>query len=176
MKRKLSTLALLAVLLSSLSVAPVGAKAPLTGEMDLQINLQWSGPSESVPVWSGTIEIRGETYGMVFFAIGSGKPFDGDPNTTVHFFEEIWKIYDRPVELDENGVLLQPDEGVLLWGYDSGVTNLVNSTYRMNGGVEEAAEAFDEWVGRNVHMSGAVTEWLIPGVVPLHADGTFRIN
>jgi len=175
MKTKLSIVHVMVLILSLVAAAPVSAKAPLVGAMDLQFNLGWPGPQAHTPDWVGTITIDDEEYGMAFFAIGSGKPFNEDPSASVHFFEEIWKIYDElEFEFNEFGVLTEFEEGdVLLWGYDTGITNLKNSKYHMNGSVE-ADDLFDEWVGRNVHMSGDI-EWYDSGA-PQSAPGTFRIN
>lgn len=176
MKTRFSVVLALALVLSLGVIAPLSATAPLTGEMDLQFNLGWPGPQDEIPDWVGTITIDGEVYGMAFFAIGSGKPFNEDPSASVHFFEEIWMIYDElEFEFDEDGFLTKFVPGsTVLWGYDSGITNLKNSKYHMNGSVEEAAEPFAESVGRNVHMSGII-EWYDFGA-PQFAPGTFRIN
>jgi hypothetical protein len=186
MKEKVSKLLLLSLTLN-LILLPLGAikaKKPLEGTMDLEFNLGWPAPQDEIPDWVGTITIDGEEYKMLFFAIGSGKAFDEDPGK-VHFFEEIWAIYDT----DEDLTLLIPSDSALdweywlpendpeeliLWGYDKGQTNLVNSDYHMNGNVEEAFEEFSVWEGRNVHMSGVI-EWYENGA-PNFAPGTFRIN
>ena len=44
----------------------------------------------------------------------------------------------------------------------------------MNGNVEEANGDFEQWIGRNVFMSGVI-EWY-PFGAPQYAPGTFRIN
>lgn len=178
MKRKLSVLLVTVVVLSSLSVAPVSANAPLTGAMDLQFNLGWPGPQDEIPIWVGTITIDGVEYGMAFFNIGSGKPFESDPSTSVIFFQEIWKIYDMDgfvFDFDTSGFLTEFVEGpVLLRGHDRGIVSLKNSKYQMNGSVAEAAEPFEEWVGSNVHMSGIIEFY--PFGAPQFAPGTFRSN
>jgi len=177
MKRKLSIALVLSVALSLVAVAPVSAKAPLTGEMDLQFNLGWPGPQDMVPEWVGTITIDGEEFGMAFFNIGSGKPFDDNPSEVV-FFHEIWKIYEMGgfvFEFAADGTLTKFVEGpVVLWGYDTGTVTPANSKYRMNGSVEGAAAPFEEWAGRHVHMSGII-EWY-PFGAPQYAPGTLRIN
>lgn len=176
MKRRFSLVLAVSLVLSLGAIAPLSAKAPLTGAMDLQFNLAWTGPQEEIPEWVGTITIDGDVYGMAFFAIGSGKPFDEDPSASVHFFEEIWKIYDDlDFEFDEDGNLASFVPGSpVLWGYDTGITNLKNSKYHMSGSVVEAAEPFAEWVGRKVYMRGII-EWYEFGA-PQFAPGTFRIN
>ncbi len=115
---------------------------------------------------------------MAFFAIGTGKAFDDSPRGQVHFFEEIWIIYDYVIlhtEIVGEEVIQWLEYGeILLWGYDVGQTNLRNSKYHMNGNVEQAFGAFSVYEGRNVHMNGII-EWYDFGA-PQYAPGTFRIN
>lgn len=170
----------LGIILVLVPVVPVHAMKPLRGTMDLQFNLGWPGPQEAIPDWVGTITIDGEVYGMLFFAIGSGKAFVTPPykGNNIHFFEEIWEIYDMAnfqFEFNEDGVLTLLVVGQpFLWGYDEGQTNLKTSKYHMNGNVEEACGDFSMWEGRSVHMSGII-EWY-PFGAPQYAPGTFRIN
>ena len=167
---------LTALLVLSFAIALIPAvaaqdKKPVTGTMDLEFNLLWPGPQADIPDWVGTITIDSNEYGMAFFCIGSGKQFAEDPGK-VHFFEEIWIIYDY---LDFDFVTQELDYGqILLWGYDKGVVSWANSHYVMNGNVEESFGDFAIWQGCNVHMSGVIL-WLAPGV-PQYAPGTFRIN
>ena len=189
MKGRASSLLLLALTFTMALVPAVLVKAePLRGTMALEFNLAWFevGPQEGVPDWVGTIEINDVTYGMLFFAIGSGKPFTADPpGGSVHFFEEIWAIYDMGDKVfpeiptldgweywlpDDN----PPDE-LILCGHDVGITNRINSKYHMNGNVEYAAEGWETYLGRNVHMSGEIIWDEITGF-PLYAPGTFRMN
>jgi hypothetical protein len=175
-------------LVSILALVPVGmaqAKKPLIGSMNLEFNLDWFTPGvdpTKVPDWVGSVTIGGNPYGMLFFAIESGKPFDTDPNTKVHFFKEIWAIYlevDLPsIPSSDPGDWAdwQPVKNPnvpILWGYDVGITTQ-NSKYHMNGNVEVANGIFSDWVGRNVYMSGDI-EWY-PNGLPHFAPGTFRIN
>ena len=137
MKRKVTVLLLFAVVLSLVSVVPANAKAPLTGEMDLQFNVDWPGPQAATPDWVGTITIDGDKYGMAFFAIGSGKPFAANPKASAFFFEEIWKIYDDlTFAFDEKGSLAEFVPGdVVMWGYDTGLSGgpqFAPGTFRIN--------------------------------------------
>jgi len=170
--KRLTSLAMV-FLLVLLPAIPAEAKQPLYGEMQLDFNPGWGGPSTTVPEWTGTIAIGDGAYGMAFFNIGSGKPFVDPFTGNVLFFGEIWVIY-QWLTFD-NGVL---DHGeVLLWGTDQGVVTFANSKYRMNGKVEAASEIFAEWEGRIVHMSGIIV-WDTSGPVPVpvSAPGRFRIN
>ena len=178
MKRKLSVVLVMVVVLSLIIAAPAGAKKPqsaLTGDMELYFNLGF-GQATACPdiVWAGTVELNDVLYGMAFFPTGEknvGK---------VHHFWEDWKIYDTPFDFT-GGVLTECTPGaVVLAGNDSGVSS-PNDTYRMNGVVDEAFDPFEEWDGRRVHMSGVIT-WQVLStpdgdvVVPETGPGTFRLN
>lgn len=158
------------------TTAAVSAKNYPIGTMELQFNLAWPGPQDEIPDWVGTITIDDVEYGMAFFAIGSGKPFVTDPSTSVHFFEEIYVIYfELYFTFNEDGTLGDFEPGdIALWGYDVGITNMINSKYHMTGNVEEANGIFSPWIGRFVFMSGVI-EWY-PFGAPQYAPGTFRIN
>jgi hypothetical protein len=184
--RRLSIAALaLTLMVMLVTMGVVGAKKPLYGQMTLGFNTAWFGwgPQTQVPDWVGTIEIDGETYGMLFFAFASGKPFETDPPGKVHFFEEIWAIYEEvPPAIPEGdeGVWVDwlpsnpdPAVGLIMWGYDRGVTTQ-NSKYHMTGNVEEAFGDFAEWEGRQVYMRGII-EWAEPGI-PESAPGTLRLD
>lgn len=187
MRKKLSVLVLSVFILLLLPTVSVGAKKP-QGVMDLEFNLGVPGLSDEIPDWVGTITFEGDekTYGMLFFAIGTGKPFDNpNPSDSVHFFKEIWAIYDTSVDFKSMIPSGNPadwahwrpvnnPEELVLWGYDNGLTNLVNSKYHMNGNIEEAFGAYSMWEGYNVHMSGII-EWY-PFGAPYQAPGTFKIN
>jgi hypothetical protein len=107
---------------------------------------------------------------MVFVKLGTGKAFDEDRGS-VSFFTEIWAIYDTRIPLDRDGC--PKIRQAVIWGYDSGVSNLSNNTYRMNGDVQFAEGPFLGWEGRKVHMSGTLDFGGDPVFV---APGTFRLN
>ncbi len=153
----------------------ISAKVPLRGTMDLEYNLAWPGPQDVIPDWVGTIDIDGELYGMAFFAIGTGKPFEDDRPGSAYFFGEIYEIYETLEFKFVDGILTCFNPGaIVLKGTDEGSTNLKNSHYRMNGVVTETNEDFAKWLGRSVHMSGTII-WTDFGA-PQNAPGTFRIN
>jgi hypothetical protein len=160
-----------------MSIIPVNAGAPITGTMDLEYNLAWPGPQAEVPDWIGTITIDGTEYGMAFFAIGSGKPWDPIEKSTgsAYFFGEIWEIYESIDFKFKNGVLKKFKPGdIVLKGTDEGLTNLNNNNYGMNGIVTETNQDFANWLGHNVHMSGEII-WYDFGA-PHYAPGTFQLN
>lgn len=178
MKSKLAlNIALVALIFVALT-SPAAARKPLVGDMDLQFNLGWTEPNETIPVWVGTIAIDGEVYGMAFFNTGTGRPFSDQPNDNVAFFEETWTIYDFETfdfSFGPDGTLTSFEPGdIVLSGYDRGVVSLANGKYRMNGSVEVAEGEFSEWLDRRVHMSGNVEFY--PFGAPRFAPGTFRIN
>ena len=182
MKKKLFVVLSLTVVLSLIMVAPVSADPPMRGTMELTFNL---GPNPDCPdiAWLGTIEIDGNLYDMAFVPVGTGKPFDSDPSTSVHFFEEIWTIYELGTfdyeftEIDGVDVLtICNDEFAVpvLSGHDSGTTSLKASRYRMKGEVDYADGPFAGLEGHKVHMSGTV-EWY-PFGAPHFAPGDFRLK
>lgn len=179
MFRKLP-IALALVLVMILAAAPAAMAAkPVRGDMDLTFNLNWSGPQTAIPDWVGTITIGAKDYDMAFYAFGNGKPFEGDPSGSVHFFEEIWEVYahgSMVAEWDDAGGV-DPNtfkRGVLLLkGYDRGLTNLKNAKYHMTGYVQVANPPFAGLAGRNVYMRGTIV-W--DGSAPQFAPGTLRIN
>jgi hypothetical protein len=173
--KKIRKMLALWLLIFVLPLIPAGisqAKRPLVGTMDLEFNMNWPGPQAIIPDWVGTITIDDTEYGMAFFCIGSGKTFDDFLKGKVHFFEEIWVIYDW-MTFDFTAQELEYGE-ILLSGNDVGQTNVQNSNYHMNGNVEVAVGDFSVWGGRNVYMSGKII-WFDVGV-PLYAPGIFRIN
>jgi hypothetical protein len=144
--------------------------ANLIGEMDLYADLAAVWPDD--PVWVGTVTFDGYgTYGMRFYHLSPFKEY-----SQASPFEEYFEIYDLS------------DETVVLGGPDVGVTVLANkppdpTKYVMNGEIDAAAAPFEEWLGRNVHMSGVITwqfitlpDGTVIGPVPATAPGTFRIN
>jgi hypothetical protein len=174
------------IILTAAIASVVYAKKPLIGTMALEYNTDVPGPQPLIPDWVGTVEIDGEEYGMLFFAIGSGKSFDDFLKGQVHFFEEIWAIYDTdfdltslipsddPADWDYWLPASSPTE-LVLWGYDEGQTNVRNSKYHMNGNVVGAFGDFAECQGRNVHMNGII-QWDPATGGPQYAPGIFRIN
>ncbi len=77
------------------------------------------------------------------------------------------------------GEIWNADETELLMvGDEEGTTTVrhgKNSVFRANGIVTEASPEFEQWIGRQIHEDGHFT-WVIPGVLPDHGFGTFRIN
>lgn len=172
MKTKIVALfGLIALVMMSL-VTPAEAKKPLSGEMVLGFNLTWTEPQTEVPVWVGTVTLDGVEYGMAFFNVGTGKPFDESPSPAVSFFEEVWEIYDVDTGVMNPSGFERGD--IVMKGPDAGVVSFNNNKYRMNGSVGEAFGDFSGWAGRNVHMSGTISFYDFGA--PQFAPGTFRVN
>ncbi len=161
------------------------AKKPIIGTMSLEYNLGWPGYQAEIPDWVGTITLDtdgdgvSEEYGMVFFCIGTGKPFETDVRGNVVFFGEIWAIYDWVTFNFETQDFAHGD--VVLLGTDEGTVSLKNSKYRMNGVVTKTNDDCLDLLGRSVHMSGKIKWQNIgtpedPIMAPHEAPGTFRIN
>jgi len=198
MKRRLLVLLALVVVLALLGAVPVGAEKPaptLEGEMD---SLELMEPPEGSPpplcaedgvrevtpdlclcgagpefrglyVWEGTISFPEEEYTIVFINLATARE---NPSGVASPFDEIWAIYEL------GGVVTEADgcpstDHAAIWGYDSGVSNLRNFTYRMNGHVDTATGEFEGWEGRRVHMSGTFS---FDDAPLLHAPGTLRLN
>ena len=175
MKTKIVALFGLIALVMMALVTPAEAKKPLSGEMDLGFNLTWTEPGTEEPVWVGTVTLDDVEYGMAFFNIGTGKPFDESPSPAVSFFGEVWVIYDVDTgNMDPSGFV--PGH-IVMTGPDAGVVSFNNNKYRMNGSVKNTYEGtrdFSGWEGRNVHMSGTVLFDKLG--FPQFAPGTFRVN
>jgi len=172
MQTKIVALFGLIALVMMALVAPAEAKKPLSGEMDLGFNLTWTEPGTEAPVWVGTVTLDDVEYGMAFFNIGIGKPFDESPSPAVSFFGEVWEIYDVGTGVMDPLGFERGD--IVMMGRDAGVVSFNNNKYRMNGSVEEAFGDFLGWVGRNVHMSGTIS--FDDFGAPQFAPGTFRVN
>lgn len=187
MRKKISILTLSVLILMLLPAISGSAKKPIIGTMSLEYNLGWTGYQADIPDWVGTITLDtdgdgvSEEYDMVFFCIGTGKPFETDVRGNVVFFGEIWAIYEyESMTFDFETQEFIPGNEVLL-GTDEGTVSLKNSKYRMNGIVTETNDDCLDLLGRSVHMSGKIIWQTVqtpegPVVAPHEAPGTFRIN
>ena len=140
----------------------------LLGTMELDFTF---GAWPEEPVWVGTVDFEEDgVFGIRFYHLSPFRDY-----SQVSPFEEYYEIYD-----------LEDETIVYLGGPDTGVTILANKPpdpckYVMNGEIAVAITPFEEWLGRNVHMSGVIT-WQNfgtpeePIIVPDTAPGTLRIN
>ena len=184
MRRRIFVLLLMVVALSLVSLAPATAKKPLVGDMELEFNLNFdtTWPCNHI-TWAGTVDFDGDMYEMIFI------PTDAKDVGNAHHFWEDWLIYPYDPQNPlfvwgdfEPRVLVACDPGEVspvLWGTDKGVSS-PNSKYRMNGTIDGAEPPFEDWLGRNVHMSGTI-EWYDDVALPWfgaphYAPGVFRAH
>jgi hypothetical protein len=169
MRKTLTTL--LAVCLLLLGAATTaGADQPAVGTMTLSWNSCWAEPGEVTPDWVGSFSIDGHTYGMAFFNLGSGKPFEDRATGLAGFFTEVYALYPAPIgDCPGDTVALT---NALLWGHDTGMVNLANSHYQMSGDIDVASGPLAYLAGGQVFMSGIIL-WSELGA-PVSAPGEAR--
>ena len=110
--------------------------------------------------WQGTVE--GDIEGVIKWWMV--VPF----NVTgqVSHYVDRWEIWN----LEETDLLLAGEE----FGSTTNRPGL-NGVWRTNGTVTETSLGFEDWFGRQSHAGGEFI-WAVPGEVPSHGWGTFRIN
>ena len=111
--------------------------------------------------WEGTIS--GDINGVIKWWMGPMST-TGQASHYVDRFE-IWDSDEDDAEL----LLAVDEEGTTT------VCHGKNTVWRANGIVTEAYGEFEDWIGCETHNSGDAT-WIIPGVLPLDGEGTFRVN
>jgi hypothetical protein len=118
--------------------------------------------------WTGTIDfgVAGK-YGLTFISLGQMRQY-----SQARPFEEEIVIY-------EMGTDWTDPANVYLRGTHTGVMTLANKVpdpvkFRANGKINEAYGPFEQWQGRNYHISGVVTYTALGQ--PEGAVGTLRIN
>lgn len=169
---------MLALTILSMSFANVQAVKPLEATTDVQFNLGYPGPQDQIPDWVGHLYVDGMEYGIIFYNVGTGKPFTTQNGGQTVFFKEEWIVFASiDYQFDSQGVL-QPDWSagpILMSGNDQGVVSLANSAFRMNGLVQYATGPFQNYQDLSVHMSGIV-QWYPSGAPHYALNGNFRIN
>lgn len=153
------------------------SNSAVRGTIALDRNLTWPGRSQTtIPDWIGNVTINGVVYGMAFFQVSTGKPFDSGAQGNAKFFGEIWTIYDSiSYHFIAPGNLVSWTPGtVLLNGTDSGNLATTNFLYRMNGVINYAHGVFQMYLGHQVHMNGQILFY--PFGAPSAAPGTFQID
>jgi len=143
------------VLLSTLSMSAVSAKPK--GALRYEV----SGYGTDYG-WFGTID-SGDLEGYTGIWVTLEVDFKED---CVYFYEE-WFIGDG-IEYVNGEVI----GGVVLAGFDEGVTRFENGKFTGNGRVTVASEDYTHLIGRKEHLSGTVYDW---GPPPLFT-GTMQIN
>ena len=164
------------VLLATVAVAPAAtAQDKVTGDFDLAWNDCWTGPTDEVPDWVGTIDLDGNEYDMVFFNLGDGRPPAQELPEGQGAFIEIWGVYDG-LELAYDGECAQTafEGDLVMWGHDAGISDMDAQAYTMTGTVVEAFGDYADLAGSPAQMSGTFT--LTDDGAPLTAPGTLEIG
>jgi hypothetical protein len=126
--------------------------------------------------WNGTVDfgVKGK-YGITYVSYENPRAY----SQASPFYEDFY-IYEEGTVFD-----WQNPENVILKGWNAGVVTYANNPpdpckFLANGKVEEAYGPLEEWDGRNVHIRGTVFWNPVPhpelGLLPDHAEATFRIN
>ena len=155
MSKKLVVVIALGVVLSLVTAVPVSARQTARGIMDLDFNEGFGlGAACSEFTWAGTIDFRGDVYGMAF--IPSAPPI---ARRNVFHFRDFWMIYESPFTFDENGVITECAGDPVFWGNDKGVQDNNTLKARAVGRVKGVDSAFfpEKLVGRNVAWRGFTT-------------------
>ena len=168
MRRRLTLLLAMLVVLSLVVALPAAAKKPapnLSGPMNIVFDPPDGvcGPDIS---WYGTVELDGVPYGMTF----ESKPPSVFAGMTQHYWEEF-TIYDG--EFDEFPTQC-PSGSIVLQGDLSGIGRFANGKITEHGIVTEANDPFEDWDGRRMHADGLVA--VDTNGDPTGFKGTIRFN
>lgn len=166
MKRRPPIVVALVLTLALAATAPVSAKEPLRGDVEIDFNVgvvtgEGCCPTVFTPgtwdveewgvAWFGTVDMGGGTYWIVF---------DDGPylptGAAVHWVERM-RIYRHLDYTIDNGVLTDMvPEGLLIDAIVRGLMAPIGGG-PVNGLVTAAHDEFAEWEGRHIHMTGRVT-------------------
>ena len=172
MKKKLSSLMVLAVVLALLPAGQLQAKAPqLKAETTHTPGAQFEFPY--LQGWAGTFTegpFPGGSTIEWWFDVTTWTAWDeltdptAPPLPNASQYTMIVRIYDSA----------NPEtRTLLLETLEHGTTTLANTTWRANGVVTEAYGDFSGWVGRSVHERG---EFIMGPEGPVSGTSSFRIN
>ena len=155
-----------AVLLTGLLALLVVFAGPAMAKQPLRGDTYMKAPSDCGTVaWSGTVDFGDSVHGIYLSFTDVASVYRGQ---TQHY-EEYFTVTE-PVLVP--GSCPTGDETVLLTGWDFGIGNFANLTYRDNGVVTDTSPDYSEWLGRKVRMSGDI---VFVGAVPT-LDGVLQLN
>ena len=148
------------VLLATAAAAPASmAQDKVEGTMDL-IRNECYGVSHDANVfpWSGTVDVDGDVYDIVFWSVGGGLPPGLQTPETARAFNEVWAAYDGlEVAFDDECAVATFEGDLVLWGLNAGLSDLEASTYSATGIVMDGVGAFDGLAGAAMAMDGTIT-------------------
>ena len=140
---------------------PAMAKQPLRGDTYMEL----APPGCDNVAWSGTVDFGGSVHGIYLSFTDVASVYRGQ---TQHY-EEYFTVTELPLA---PGSCPADDVTMLLTGWDFGIGNFANLTYRDNGVVTDTSPDYSEWLGRKVRMSGDI---VFVGAVPT-LDGVLQLN
>jgi len=131
--RRLSVLVVLAMAVSLLSAAPLGADDGYRGVIDADFNAGFGNLATpcSEMSWYGTVDFGSEEYGLLWVSLG------GDPGPTLFRFADMWLLYENySFVVDGDGNLTECMGIPVIWGYDAGTMRFVDGWTDADGHVE----------------------------------------
>ena len=165
--KRLPILIALALAVSLMSAAPLGADDGYRGVIDTDFNLGYGDPSTACSEfsWYGTIDFGAEEYGLLWTSLGL------EPGPELVRFGDIWLLYESyAFVVDDAGVLVECMGFPVMWGYDSGRMRVADGWVAAQGHVEYVAPdgPFDDgMVGNRIEWRGTVAG--------LEFDGLWKI-
>ena len=156
-----SLVVIAALLLTLMPVGTAKANHPLNGTTTYRFVGDFDDQGRFI-FWEG--DVSGDIEGVIRWW---GDPFSFRYTGQASHYDMSWEIVE----------IVNEEEFLLMAGEDNGTTtarHAKNSNWRTNGIVTVANGAFEEWVGRHVHMSGHFT-WTLEGI-PYDGSGIFRVN
>ena len=172
------TMSLTLLSFAVLAVAPATmAQDKIEGTTNTTFTDCYPGPpNETIPDWKGAFDVDGKAYDVLFWNVGTGRPYGHMPAETDIPFNEVFAVY-RDLELVLDGeCMVETLEGdLVMWGHDSGLVDTTTNGYSAIGFVMEAFEEFDGYAGSPMSMSGTVVVDPDTGA-PLTASGPFDIG
>ena len=165
--KRLPIFVVLALALSLLSVAPLGADDGYRGVIDADFNVGFADPSTPCEgfSWYGTVDFGSEEYGLLWASLG------GEAGPELFRFGDMWLLYENyTFVVDDAGVLVECMGFPVIWGFDAGRMRFADGWTAASGSVEYVAPdgPFDHsLIGNRVEWRGTVAG--------LEFDGLWKI-